>query len=87
MIRHQLELVGRLDSMPCLPGVLEEVPYVFTPSAKPRSTAEKSLCRRRDGLQPISSDLPNPSLNRYPQPAFRPEMYTTSATKGACLAG
>ena len=73
------------DLTPChvSPGFLEEVPYVFTPFAKPRSTAEKPLCRRRDGLL----DLPIPSLNRYPQPASRPEMHSTSATKCACLAG
>ena len=35
----------------------------------------------------ISSGLPIPSLNRYPQPGSRPEKYSTPATKGACLVG
>lgn len=31
----------------------------------------------------ISSGLPIPDLNRYPQPGSRPEKYSTPATKGA----
>lgn len=31
----------------------------------------------------ISSGLPIPELNRYPQPGSRPEKYSTPATKGA----
>ena len=31
----------------------------------------------------ISSGLPIASINRYPQPASRPEKYTSPATKGA----
>ena len=30
----------------------------------------------------ISSGLPIPELNRYPQPGSRPEKYSTPATKG-----
>ena len=30
----------------------------------------------------ISSGLPIPTLNRYPQPGSRPEKYSTPATKG-----
>lgn len=35
----------------------------------------------------ISTGLPIPSLNRYPQPASRPEQYSTPATKGARSVG
>jgi hypothetical protein len=31
----------------------------------------------------ISSGLPIPALNRYPQPASRPERYSTPATKAS----
>lgn len=34
----------------------------------------------------ISSGLPIPELNRYPQPGSRPEKYSTPATKGAIKA-
>ena len=86
VIRPQLGLVGHLlaDSTlyPVSPGFLGQVPYVSTPFVKPRSKTEKPLSRRRDGGQPISSDLRIPSLNRYLRLASRPEMYSTSPTKG-----
>ncbi len=34
----------------------------------------------------ISSGLPIPTLNRYPQPASRPERYATPATKASDIA-
>ena len=61
----------------CLPLLQNIVHWLNTPSAGDATVVNPE----------ISSGLPIPSLNRYPQPASRPEKYSTPATKGVCSVG
>ena len=85
--RNGVQEVCRFDFIPCLSkGFLEEIPCVSFPQRKFARGLKDGFAGDATVINPeISSGLPLPSVNRYPQPASRPEKYSTPATKGACL--
>ena len=87
--RNGVQEAGRFDFIPRLSkGFLEEIPYVLFLQRKVARGLRKVFAGDATVINPeISTGLPIPSLNRYPQPGSRPEKYSTPATKGACLTG
>ena len=85
--RNGVQEVRRFDFIPCLSkGFLEEIPCVSLLQRKFVRGLKGGFAGDATVINPeISSGLPLPSVNRYPQPASRPEKYSTPATKGACL--
>lgn len=67
--------------------LLEEIPYVLSEySTTSILGADYTFGRTGDAVvvnPQISSGVPIAGIQRYPQPASRPEHYATPATKGA----